>query len=203
MIDYNYEAGTVIFATTHFSKFVRISLAESKLQKVLLGGFDTGFEPDEYGWFIKNWGSFETYGNCLGMSAVTKFYFNYKDKIKGQNLYDRYIEGIEEEEFDDTIAQELAGRADVILEPRFYAVREALARLGYNYDGIKNLYPKLILQNIVLTGLSELLYIRKTKILGSSTAATIFECGVNHVLLVYECADGKMYLYDPNYPARR
>ncbi|MBD3363157.1 hypothetical protein GF362_05540 [Candidatus Dojkabacteria bacterium] len=199
-IDFDNEE--VTFYTTHFSKYVRATVAEEKIQAAQKHGFDTGFKPSEYGWYIKNWGSFETVGNCMGMSAMAKFYYYYRNRING-NFYDKFRVGLEDEEFDDITAQQLAGRADIILEDKFDNFKNDTKRLEYNYRTIKDLYPKLILQNMVLTEQPEMLYIRKIKNLGRTKETTTFVPYNNHAVLAYKYENGKMYFYDPNFPYRK
>ncbi|MBN2015587.1 hypothetical protein JW766_02030 [Candidatus Dojkabacteria bacterium] len=205
LADYDEENGTITILITHFSKLVRIKVSiEGKLKKAISNGYDTGFRVNEDGFFISNWGSFETYGNCLGMSSMAKFQYVYKKRPQ-KTFYERYRVGLKDEEFDDEAAQELVGRIDVKLEPRFLRMQEDMFRFGKGYYSLNKYYPMYVLQNMVVTGQPELLYLRKANYVTDPNGyvRAEFVLGNNHAVLAYKYEDGYMHIYDPNFPYRR
>ena len=105
VIAVNKVAGTITFATRHFSHYV---VSGSIGTKPYLSSVDVGFNPqrDEFG--IKNFNTVQSpSGSCFGMAAYTKWYFENKYKSSLIGLKDFSSNGTENN-YDDDFAYNIA-----------------------------------------------------------------------------------------------
>lgn len=106
--------GTITFLTAHASKYVVILIdliAGVDTPDLTKLSIDVGFKPGEDGFFVHNFGSYDSPGgNCFGMAAYSAWYHHAKKSSKGQGLYSLYREGDVNKDEDDQIARELIAR---------------------------------------------------------------------------------------------
>lgn len=107
--------GTLTFMTAHFSKYVVIVLDKlfGTTPPDPIGlSTDAGFQPGADGFYVHNFGSYDSPGgNCFGMAGYAAWFQSYKKSTKGAGLYSLYREGDAVREEDDQSVRELITRA--------------------------------------------------------------------------------------------
>jgi hypothetical protein len=201
LIDHDAENGTVTFLTTHFSEYVVVELL-STVEEMVSNAADTGFEAARDGWFITNWGGYITdSGNCLGMSAMSKYAFS--SNLSGDaagTFYQRYRQGDVDDELDDVIAQELAARSQLSLINRWSEFVNDINRyhdafgLPLGHSAGSKAQGQSLIMGLIVTGQPQLLYVHQKYRDGTWGSA--------HAVLVTGYDGEYFHIYDPNYPYR-
>jgi hypothetical protein len=181
-----YEKNKLTIATTHFSDFfltkVKLALLPDKIY--------TGFKPEVDGWPYTNYGTcYNPGGICAGMSLTAMYvYANH-----GGNLYtkadnDLYQEAPSPEFGVDDVNGIIFGNYGQTIYSNFLNVwRSNVWLLGLD-DAITY---RCFAYSMSVT--AEPQYVR----LGGST----FDGG--HAMVAYAIDESQIFVYDPNYPARR
>lgn len=194
--------GSITFLTTHFSDYIRITATEDKLARAANNGVGTGFKPNIDGWRIGNWGSFLSYGNCLGMTSIAKYYFENEKVNKGTGLYNhpKLIEGLSDYDFDDVRAQQFAGKLQALFKLRWDSIDDQIYYLGVDNAILHKEYGKLLMLNLISTHKPQLILTRVQSNINDINAVPSYIAGAKHSLLVFGYKQGQFYVYDPNFP---
>lgn len=192
-------AGTVTFMTAHFSKYVVMVLDRlfDTVPPTAALGTSTGFSPAVDGFFMRNFGSYNTPGgNCFGMAGYAAWYYASKKASRGAGLYSLYRQGDSQMEEDDQVARELVVRAFKAGEQKGHI--EAM-----NWVSDQGFLTAHLAQRFTAYSLiQQLIVTRQPQILGLG-AGTFFSWSSGHAVTVYAYDDTKKVfrLYDNNFPA--
>ncbi|HUT26909.1 MAG TPA: hypothetical protein VMW85_02535 [Methanomassiliicoccales archaeon] len=181
-------ANTITFNSATFSKFVAVELAMSIFEDMNSSfAVDTGFRPNNDGWFIPNYGSYlENGGLCLGMVSYAKWYYTYHNT--GDGLYDQYRQGDQGEWRDDSTAIELATRVQMGVQGIWGSLTaEERTNTSAKETGLSIIHGMLVSGEPQLVGL-------KTRYASGNWGAG------GHAILAYKYEGGRFYMYDPNNP---
>jgi hypothetical protein len=186
----NREAGTVTFRTAHFSKYVVIVLrrVQGSLQNSQQPPVDTGFRADVDGFFVHNFGAYDSPGgSCLGMANYSAWYFDNKKPTKGVGLQTLYKQGEPAAEEDDQDVRELISRAFVASSQ--YWARDAMATQSAAGEIFTGVY---LIQSMLVTGSPQVL-LMSDAVPASNLAHAVTVYG-------YDAVRGQFEIYDNNYP---
>jgi uncharacterized protein YfaP (DUF2135 family) len=202
LIDHDPQEGTIQFLTTHFSEFLLIEL-EKALDDIFYTDYDTGFRPVSYGWFIENWGTYITDGgNCLGMSAISQYVYSHPDTFN-KDFYEALREGDPDNQLDDKIANELAGRTQMALGNRWNTLSADLDRFDkLDQPKPSSMHGQAILSNFYITGKPQVLYVMTLWKENTPDGDWKWSSANQHAVLTYKYENGKFSIYNPNYPYR-
>ena len=207
---------TGTFSGSNYLRFVGI-VYQVYWEKIFENSFDTGFRPKVDGWFIPNTGSYlNPSGNCAGMSAYAKWYYQAVKPTSGVGLYEKYREGETPQERDewrdDATAIQLATRLQSALEPIFrntikeykYTIPVSWTPFDCEWDALK--VATTWLHGMVVTGQPQLiaLYAQLPKDLADPSKGREGNILGGHMVMTYKYTiDGLgpgFEVYDPNNP---
>jgi hypothetical protein len=189
--------GTVTFMTAHASKYVVIVLDKlfgSTPMDHSAISINVGFDPKVDGFFVHNFGSYDSPGgNCFGMAAYSAWYQASKKVLKGTGLVSLYKEGDSKKEEDDQIARELI--ATTYQSGSQKAHIEAL-----NWTNDHKLTKELEDRFTSYELISQLIVTRQAQILAMGIGH-VFNWTDGHAVTVYAYDGSKFLYYDNNYPS--
>lgn len=185
----NRAAGTITFRTAHFSKFV-VAILKAIADKLIVSqpSINTNFRPNADGFFVTNFGAYESPGgSCLGMANYSTWYFDNKKGTKGAGLQTLYKEGVPTAEEDDQNVRELISRA-FIASSQYWA-KEAQASQVAEGEVFTGVY---LIQSMILTGSPQVLLM--------SDAVPIANFGHAVTVYRYDADNSRFEIYDNNFP---
>jgi len=199
------EAHTITFLTSHFSDYI-VAEYLATFEEMLAQSLDTGFVPENDGWFIRNWGSYVTDGgNCMGMSMFAKYYYKYQKNNDG-NYIDRFIEGNASNEQDDKVAQELAARAQMAMGNRWNTLSQDLTRFSdpsRSAGSMLDIHGQAVIMDLMVTGEPQLVDLRTWLTVTKADGTREYqEQAGGHMVLIYKYDGEQFFIYDPNDPYR-
>ena len=193
----------VTFKTVHFTNVVALFYQNiiQTIKNILT--VDTGFKPEEDGFFHKNYGaSFDPGGFCYGMAGYSIWYYSFKKSTSGFGLYKQYRQEDSNDPLtssvpwvDDVIAREVIARA---YESSFYSNQESVKqRLAEN-----TLIPKdtglLLISAMLITGHPQIFTFSNQTI---DSHGNVLKGGHAVTVYRYDGNTGTFYIYDNNIPA--
>lgn len=178
------EAGTFSFDTWHASSYTYMN---ALLIDPTDDTYDTGFDPKEDGFQIKNNGSkYSREGECMGMDAFALWYFKTQRK-SGDRFYPRFME---------EVSPGIKGQ-DIIATRAFTSI----SRVWDSYlPGIEKQKKQTNAENYA--GIKNALRNTKGPVLLTLAKPLLDEKARNHDVLAYAYLKGKLFLYDSNQPNR-
>jgi hypothetical protein len=183
----DYSAGTITFKVAHFSQKIVVTVLKD-IKDALTRTVDTGFRPQVDGFYVHNFGAYDSPGgSCLGMANYSGWYFDSKKQQRGAGLYSLYREGDAIAEEDDQNARELISRA-FMLSSQYWA-KLALGIQTTAGDTFTGIY---LIQTMILTQSPQ------TLIMADEVPIKAF--GHAAVVYRYDSALQRFEVYDNNFP---
>lgn len=183
-------AKSIRFKTVHFSRFVAIGIAGLSSG---VFGVDTGFLPEQDGFFHPNFGAYEqSGGSCLGMAYFAQWYYSFKRGDDGEDLYYKYRENVYNAWQDDFTTRELISRS-------FHCTRRRWTEINLlnDYSMGETNTGFLLLTALTVTNMPQTLYFTGEE-RDPTTNQIVAHWG--HAVTVYKYGSGKFYIYDSNFP---
>ena len=180
----------ITFTTVHFSQFVAIGIKGLAFAPL---GTDTGFLPEQDGFFHPNFGAYEhPGGSCLGMANYAQWYYSFKRNVDGEDLYYKYRENDYNAWQDDFTARELISRS-------YYCARQRWAQIYLLSDYLmgETKTGLMLLTALSVTQMPQTLCFAGEERDPDTNQVT---ARWGHAVTVYKYESGKFYAYDNNFP---
>ncbi len=183
-------ANYITFSTVHFSQFVAIGIAGLAAGPF---GTDTGFLPNQDGFFHPNFGAYmHPGGSSLGIANYAQWYYSFKRMDDGEDLYYKYRENVYDAWQDDFTAKELISRS-------YYCTRQRWGQIYLlsDYQIEEKHTGLLLLTALAVTKMPQTLcFTGEERDPGTNQIASRW----GHAITVYKFESGKFYIYDNNFP---
>ena len=187
--DIDTAAKYITFTTVHFSQFVAIGIKGSAFAPL---GADTGFLPDQDGFFHPNFGAYEhPGGSSLGMANFAQWYYSFKRNVDGEDLYYKYRENDYNAWQDDFTVRELISRS-------YYCARQRWAQLYLLSDYLmgETNTGLLLLTALTVTNMPQTLCFTGEE---RDPVTNQVAARWGHAVTVYRYESGKFFIYDSNF----
>ncbi len=183
----DYDKGAVTFKLAHFTQKMVVATLKS-ITNAVTGLSDTGFRSDVDGFFVFNFGAYDSPGgSCLGMANYAGWYFDTKKASQGKGLYSLYLEGDPAKVEDDQNVRELISRA-FMMSSQYWA-QTALTAQVMTGEVFTGLY---LLSTLILT--------KSPQTLIMADATPIQSFGHAAVVYGYDASRQAFLIYDNNFP---